>query len=169
MCHLGQALARQGWLLRSGGAEGADEAFVLGSESDLIDFKGPGGDVQIFLPWPTFQGWQDRGRVEGRIFDEPSDEAYEIAAEYHPAWNYLKPGARKLHARNMHIMLGWELDDPVELVICWTPDAKITGGTGQALRVAADLEVPVWNLANPADRSVITDALEQDNYDSLRE
>jgi hypothetical protein len=169
MCHLGQALARQGWLLRTGGAEGADEAFVLGSETDLIDLKGPGGDVQIFLPWATFQGWRERGKTEGRVFEDPTPEAFEMAAEYHPAWNFLKQGARKLHARNMHIMLGWELDDPVDLVICWTPEAKVTGGTGQALRVADDLDIKVWNLANPEHRDVISNALEQDRYDSLRE
>lgn len=166
MCLVGKALANHDWLLRSGGAEGADEAFVMGCESDVIDEIGEGGECEIYLPWSSFQGWDHRGRTPW-IYDEPADEAFDMAAQYHPAWDYLKQGARKLHARNMHIMLGWGLDDPVGLVICWTPNAKVAGGTGQALRVALDLSIPILNLANEAHREVILDALDTDNWDEI--
>lgn len=166
MCQIGKALADRDWLLRSGGAEGADEAFIMGCESDVIDCIGEGGECEIFLPWPSFQGWDHRGRTPW-IYDEPTDEAFDMAAEYHPRWNYLRQGARKLHARNMHIVLGRGLGDPVDLVICWTPGAKVAGGTGQALRVALDLGIPIRNLANESHREVILDALEADDFTQL--
>ena len=46
-------------------------------------------------------------------------------------------------------MLGDDLDQPVSFVVCWTPGGEVTGGTGQALRIAADPQynIPVFNLA----------------------
>ena len=45
-------------------------------------------------------------------------------------------------------MLGPELMDPVNFIVCWTKDGKATGGTGQALRIAADpaYAIPIFNL-----------------------
>ena len=44
MREVGAILARDGWMLRSGGAEGADSAFEAGAKS-------AGGAREIFLPW----------------------------------------------------------------------------------------------------------------------
>lgn len=33
-------------------------------------------------------------------------------------------------------------------VVCWTSDGKDSGGTGQALRIARDRNIPVYNLYN---------------------
>jgi hypothetical protein len=127
-------------ILRSGHANGADLAFEEGAE----------GKAQIFLPWSGFNA--DYPLITTETFSSPTDEAYEIAARFHPAWDQLKQGARKLHARNSHIMLGPNLDEPVSVVICWTPDAKPVGGTSQALRIADCYEIPVLNLADPIYR-----------------
>jgi hypothetical protein len=171
MCLLASKLAEAGWTLYSGGAEGADEAFALGAEADLIDFTGAGGEMEIFLPWPGFNGLVGN---EPRVHERPQDEAYDIAAEYHPYWRYLKRGARALMARNTHQILGWQLEQTVDRVICWTPDASHgdktsiqTGGTGQALRMAYDLGVPVYNLADEFDRMVISDAIRDNNFDAI--
>ena len=57
-------------------------------------------------------------------------------------------------------MLGVALDDPVHLLIGWTPDGKVdghsrrSGGTGQALRIAAAHDVAATNLANPAHHAL---------------
>jgi len=63
-----------------------------------------------------------------------------IAEKYHPAWNKCTPGARKLHARNSFQVLGSTLDSPAEY------DGGPTGGTGQAIRIATALKIPVLNL-----------------------
>ena len=89
------------YVLRSGGARGADSAFQNGS----------GGNAQIFL-----------------------------AKEK----SYVQP----LHARNMMILFGRNLDNPVDFVVCWTPHGDITGGTGQVLRAAEFFGIPIVNLYN---------------------
>lgn len=130
-------LRLKGWTLRSGHAPGADQAFE----------KGAGAQAEIYLPWSTFEA--DVKVAEGAaIHTSPRGEAFEIAAEHHPAWPRLKQGARKLHARNTHIVLGWDkwIDKPVKFVVCWTPNGAPTGGTGQALRIAHHECINVYNL-----------------------
>lgn len=171
MALFGHLAGRSGWTLYTGGAEGADEAFALGASADVIDETGPGGDHTVFLPWPGFNGLNG---YPPTFYPEPKDEAYEIAAEYHPHWKWLKRGARALMARNAHQILGWELENTVDRVICWTPDGSDgsnttlqTGGTGQALRMAHDLGVPVYNLANDYDRMVVEQTISDGEFDAL--
>ena len=52
-------------------------------------------------------------------------------------------------ARNSYQVLGRNLDDPVEFVICWTPGGSGSGGTGQAIRIAKDYQIPVFDLGSP--------------------
>lgn len=124
--------ACEGWTLRSGGAQGADQAFERGC--DLV-----GGLKQIFLPW---RGFEDNLSP----FYEPTREASVIAASFHPRWETLSQGARRLHARNAHQVLGANLREPVEFIICWTPKGSGSGGTGQALRIARSHNIPVIDL-----------------------
>jgi hypothetical protein len=132
MERIARRLAALGWMLRTGGAEGADQAFERGARAG-------GGTVEVFLPWPGYSGYQ------AATLERPSPRALEVAAPLHPAWSRLSPGAQKLIARNGHQVLGASMDDPVALVICWTPDGAEherecgpgTGGTGQAIRLAS--------------------------------
>lgn len=138
------ALADTGWLLRSGHAQGADAAFE----------RGAAGAAEIFLPWPTFRAEEP---PQGRRFARPHPAAYTIAADHHPNWVAVAREGRALHARNCHQLLGWTLDDPAKFVICWTANASLdgtgrSGGTGQVLRLAVALGVPVFNLARPDHR-----------------
>jgi hypothetical protein len=73
--------------------------------------------------------------------------ALEHARQFHPKWDACSEYAQMLHARNSLIMLGDYMDVPVSFVVCWTPGGAVTGGTGQALRVAAHYGIPVFNLA----------------------
>jgi hypothetical protein len=72
--------------------------------------------------------------------------ARQIARKYHPGWSYLSPAAKKLMTRNTFQVLGSDLETPVSFVVCWTIGGKISGGTGQALRIAKDLGIPIFNL-----------------------
>lgn len=58
-------------------------------------------------------------------------------------------------------MLGPKLDSPVNFVVCWTSDGKASGGTGQALRIAADpaYAIPVFNLFDPKADQALSDYL----------
>jgi hypothetical protein len=104
--------------LRSGGAQGADHAFELGSH----------GNCEIF-------------RAE-----DATESSILHAKSFHPAWEKVTDFAKKLMGRNSQILLGRDLDVPVEFVICWTKDGMIDGGTGQGIRIAKDLGIPVYNL-----------------------
>jgi hypothetical protein len=126
-------LANNGWLLRSGGADGADLAFERGC--DFVN-----GQKEIFLPWAGFNG------SKSNLYT-PSKQAIELAATIHPAWQYLKQGAKKLHARNVHQVLGSELDEPVDLIIAYTKDGKLIGGTATALRLGIKYGIQIINLA----------------------
>ena len=55
-----------------------------------------------------------------------------------------------MHARNVEIILGPGLDDPVKYLVCWTHGGRETGGTAQGMRVARAYGVPIYNLAKPA-------------------
>lgn len=144
MRRMAHAWGAVGALLRSGGAPGADTAFEQGA----LDAHGP---FELFLPWPGFEG-----RAGPVVIP---DACFALAARYHPGWEHLGRGARAMHARNCQQVLGADLDDPVDFVVCWTPDGDLTGtgsragGTGQALRVATGHGVPVRNLARPSDRA----------------
>jgi hypothetical protein len=150
MERLALVLAGHGWTLRTGLAEGADQAFYRGADSGR-------GLVELYLPWPSFsqaaRSWGGRETV----LDCPSEDAYQIAQRFHPAWDLLDPPVRALHARNAHQILGRDLETPAGLVICWTRNgskdgiAAGTGGTGQALRIASAYGVPVLNIARPDD------------------
>lgn len=138
-------LAARGWVLRTGMAGGADQAFYAGAAG-----RGP---VELFLPWRSFEASARRGAAGEVVFAEPSPQALELAAGFHPAWAQLSDAVRALHARNCHQVLGVDLNTPARFVLCWTPDGSLdgrsrrTGGTGQALRVARAHRVPVFNLA----------------------
>ena len=136
---LATQLAQQGHVLRSGGAFGADQAFEKGC--DLAQ-----GAKEIFIPWNGFQGRNDR--TEPGVMAGVTKLAMDLAAEVHPNWNACSDAARKLHARNCYQILGSNLDSPVSDVVCWTPGGSGSGGTGQALRLARKLGIPIWDLGN---------------------
>ena len=121
-------LNSKNFILRSGGAPGADSYFEEYSN-----------EKEIFLPWREFNG------NDSNLYT-PSPESFDIAKKYHPGWNRLSHGARKLMARNCHQVLGQDLKTPVDFIVCWTKDGGESGGTGQALRIARDLNIPVYNL-----------------------
>lgn len=111
-------LQGEGFTLRSGGAPGADTAFE----------RGAGVKKEIYRP------------------HHANAAALELASVYHPAWHRCSDYAKKLHARNGFQVLGSDLKSPSEFVCCWTKDGKASGGTGQAIRIAEDRGIPVFNL-----------------------
>ncbi len=135
-------LARTGWHLSSGGADGADSAFAAGA---------PVGQRTIWLPWRGYNG--HRG-ADCRVLSVAAMAAcIEIAAPLHPAWGRCSPAVRKLHARNAAV-LGLTLDRPVDAVVAWTAEGRIEGGTGMAIRIAEPRGIPVLNLGSMSPRAV---------------
>lgn len=139
MCRVAKVLEAKGYTLRSGGAGGADMSFEYGV-SDLAN-------MEIYLPWEGFNDCRHGIVPSKHMFDK----ATELAEKYHPAWNKCSSGAKKLLSRNMFQILGPDLNDPCSMVICWTKDGKASGGTGQALRLAEDYKIPIYNIRNKED------------------
>jgi hypothetical protein len=130
---------QKGFVLRSGHAAGADIAFERGVQDK--------NNMEIYIPW---EGFADGRTINGYII--PPD-AHDYVMKYHPAGNKLKSGALKLMNRNTYQVLGQDLNTPSNFVVCWTKcgdEINPVGGTGQAVRIAVDSGVPVFNLANPS-------------------
>lgn len=139
MTDIGFNLAKLGWTLRSGHAHGADLAFEHGAIQ-------AGGNTEIFVPWATFNRDQFTGAP--LICPPFNAEADEIASHFHPNWGACSQAARKLHTRNVYQIAGVNLDTPIDMVICWTRNASGVGGTGQAIRIAKSLNIPIFDLAD---------------------
>lgn len=129
MIKIGKTLGEAKWTLRSGGA---DLAFEQGCDRAA-------GSKEIFLPSKGFN--KNKSPLHNQL-----PEAFDIASTLHPAWPNLKPFVRKLMARNVHQVLGPNLDSPSEFVICWTPYGEAVGGTALAINLAKREGVPVYNI-----------------------
>ncbi len=127
-------LAKKGWILRSGGAKGADSAAEDG-------FSNHPNQKEIYLPWRNFNGNKS-------LLCSPSIEAYKMAASIHPAWSKCKNDAQDLHARNCHQVLGKRLDKPSDLMVCYTENGEIKGGTATAISLAKKNNIPVFNIGD---------------------
>lgn len=130
MTAIAQKMQSLDFILRSGGAKGADTAFE----------NGAGIKKCIFYA------------------KDATYEAEQIAAQFHHAWNRCSAYAKKLHGRNAFQVLGGDLATPSQYCICWTPDGCVshatrsiqTGGTGTAISIADHYGIPVVNLCIPA-------------------
>lgn len=147
ICHIMSNIARQlsptGWLLRSGHARGADQAFERGAIHK-----------EIHLPWDGYNNKRANGTTH--VVPLPDRNIMEIAAKYHPAWDRLDETSMLFMARNVTIVLGLDLETPAKMLCCWTPNSAITGGTGHALRVAEGFGIETFNFAKPEDQSRFT-------------
>lgn len=130
MKYIGYILAKENYILRSGGAFGSDSAFEKGCDD-------AGGKKEIYLAKHSTEG------------------AENLAQKFHSVWNMLSPYSKKLHGRNAFQVLGKNLDTPSCFLICWTPDGCTshkdrtidTGGTGTAISIASHYNIPIYNLA----------------------
>jgi hypothetical protein len=216
MTNLMYELHKDGWILRSGGASGADDAF----EKGILNYTGKIEEdyAEIFIPWNNFLG-DDKNypkkSSQGYIVNEiPKQLLYSISTalkigyygdgvfsenaingimktlekiseaeanflnknliskindiipfvtnekykcylrqldlviKYHPKPNFLKVGGLNLMARNSLQILGKDLKTPTDIVICYTNMGTGKGGTGQALRIAQDNNIPIIDLGS---------------------
>lgn len=140
MTDIARMLFPTGWCLRSGHAEGADQAFEKGAPLK-----------EIFLPWEGFNGARSNGTDTGCL--EITERQIEIAKAAHPAWEVCSSGAKKLLCRNVPILLGETLDDPVEMVVTWLPRDDYQGGTRHALNIASLYGIPVFDIRKSTDQA----------------
>jgi len=130
MTEFAKIMDKKGYILRSGGANGADLAFEKGANHK-----------EIFLPWKDFN------KSTSKLYNI-NEKSFLIAEKIIPHWNNLSKGAKKLHARNIHQILGLNLDKKSKFVICYTKDGKDVGGTATAIKLARKLNIKIINLGD---------------------
>jgi len=150
MVNLASVMEYLGFILRSGGADGPDTWFELGVRDP--------SNKRIYLPW---KGFNDHpSQLFG--FDQ---EAEDLARRFHPAWEAIqyKRGVKALICRNSHQIIGHgEERVNSQIVVCYTPDGKASGGTGQALRIAETLGgIKIYNLYYPEVQTLINQLIRE--------
>lgn len=163
---LSRRLARRGYILRSGGADGADTVCEKAWDAE-------GARKQIFLGWNGMNGRKPDGKSvfcfdmpPGCIEEEVARKVFHRDAEYpegnQKAWRNQRRGSRALQCRNTNQVLGPNVgtSPKTSLVICWTKNGDEVGGTAQALRIANDNDIAILNLGDPRYRGWSTDKLE---------
>lgn len=133
---IGIEVQDRGWWLRSGHAVGADYAFELGATDHCI----------VYLPWATFNNDQP---VLGIIRTQPlRSEVLKIIYKHEPYAKDLSDGVKLIKSRNVYQVLGEDLKSPSDMVICWTEEGEVIGGTGLAIKIAEANNIPIINLGN---------------------
>lgn len=164
-------LARIGFVLRSGKAKGADEAFQLGAQR----YHGLFPDVifsriaEIYTPWKGFKGGEglvDRYDITldsiDRQFPENAEMRWEWVKEVHGGWERLSQGARKLHERNIHQLFGADLGNAYlnqsKFVLYYALETKKgdpKGGTATAVNLAKKQGIRTLNLLHDKNHEVL--------------
>lgn len=143
MIEIGRWARQEKVWVRSGRAEGSDQAFASGTQEYCIQY----------LPWASFNK-DFISRAHDFVLPEKlTDYHHQLIKKYHPAPDKLSRGAYRLMARNCYQVLGKDLNQPVNAVICWCeehygPDGQTvwSGGTGFANRMAFDMDIPIINM-----------------------
>lgn len=142
LTEVAHVMSVKGYTLRSGGADGADKAFEAGAMRK-----------EIFLPWKNFN------KNPAPMVEADWEGAKKLTYLHHPAPTKLTAAALLLMQRNAFQVLGADLKTPVEIVLCWAAGPKfdlwenicdVSGGTGQAVRIAYAHKIPILNLWIPA-------------------
>lgn len=165
LTQVGEKLALEGWVGRSGGAPpkagfvSADQCFQKGAQKAQ-------GSFVVYLPKSSFYGQTSKTPccvVPKETFPEAWAEASQIAQAFHPNWQALihgkYPDLANLMIRNVFQVLGDDLKTPSRFVLCYAKGSQwegvgkdahivnVQGGTGQAVRIANHYGIPVYNIA----------------------
>lgn len=179
MRQIGYGMARRGFTLRSGKADGADRAF----EQGFLSFKEAaleGHEHDILARAELYQPWSAFGECPTK-WDMPINHIkYSIVAmarnwvkEIHPNPSALSSVALNLHTRNLFQVLGRDLLTPTDFVIYWAKTDKQglpLGGTRTAVMVAKDKGIPTINMAdddwNPRFKELVKDLIQRKKIDA---
>lgn len=158
---VGSFLCEQGYICRSGGAPGSDQAW---------EACFPTSQQEIYLPW---NGFCDKSSLQGSHMIPLShmsshiQDLTSVAVEYfypkdrqHKLWDAAgnKTPTYRLMQRNTLQVLGRDCNTPSNFVVCIASASEldsqrriknVKGGTGQAVRIAYHFGIPVWNIRVP--------------------
>lgn len=135
-------LCNKGFILRSGGAIGADTAFATGAGDRAVIYR------------PSTDKRQNPPKNHKKVNDLLEEKCRDIVSKTHKKWKKLDEYSQALHARNVCQVIGHDYEksfaDKSLFVLCWTPikDGVPKGGTATAIKVAEKYCIPVINMYN---------------------
>lgn len=159
ICEIATQFARtKDEICRSGAAERMDESFEAGAKN-----------AEIYLPWRGFM------KHKTGLYDYTNEQI--MFAEY-LVWKVYpvlvrNPTHMQLFRRNVFQCVGLatcvEDADPSKFLLCWTPDGCVdmasykfgtTGGTGIAIMVAREFDIPVFNMRRKEHMKMVLEHLD---------
>lgn len=140
---VGKYIVRCGAHLRTGNAEGVDQAAAWGG-NQIEPSR-----VSLVLPWRSYEAHRIHPGNVVEVGEAPP-ENLDLVRLLHPNPDALQPGDWKLHARNVDIVR-----------TCWFVLAQPrtgprAGGTGMGMAVARFMGIPVLDVNPPEVRDLIT-------------
>jgi hypothetical protein len=147
MTEIASLLEKQDFILRSGGAQGADHAFEIGISDPLM--------MDIYLPYMNFNNKSGSKYIFISNHDHINYKAAYESLKYHPRGFNMSHGTKVMMIRNYFQACGLVNQSNSSFVICWTPKGANgytiktryeDGGSGQCIRIAAAHNIPVYNL-----------------------
>lgn len=140
-------LQSKGLILYSGNAEGSDIAFQ----------KGSNGKCVVMLPWKTFNiKHYDYAQlamdhiIVGSRNNNFHKEAFDSIKKFHPKAHALNKASETFMARNFYQINGFDKYPKASIVICCANSinkkGNVMGGTGQAVRIALSMNIPIINI-----------------------
>ena len=163
------------FVLRSGKAGGADEAFQLGVQYATNEQRNA-YDVsikevaEIYTPWDRFKNNNVLSLWDYTPKGEQMVNCQRIAASLHPAWDRCSQGAKKLHGRNICQVLGRDLETPSSFVLFYAKEDRqgnVKGGTATAVNLARQHGIPTINMLY-SDWEITFDKVLDEIFDKLK-
>jgi len=128
-----------GYTITTGGCVGCDQ------HAGNIAYN-LGGHLHLVLPWESYEeAWVSsltKGAVTVDVYNCDVHRTWtDSVIRYHPHGSNLSGGALALHARNFGIVEG------TKAVVALPSNKPGGGGTGQGMRIAKDLGIPLFDLS----------------------
>ena len=161
---IGNYMARHGWTLHTGLAEGADRQFCLGA----LEAHDKRSRVILHSPFQAYaQDWssmilkQFKDMVEVQVLDPDDQQAFQMVQQYHPAWEQLSSLARLFHACNYRIRVP-QNSTPVLLTIALQGDRPPEQEFGYILNQGLSIpSILIRDLASTELKSQLAHYVEQ--------
>ena len=138
-----RALILKGYSYRtSGGSQDTINAEIVAIENSNSEY---------YLPWKSYNK-----NVVKPVLRYPTELGYQYAFSNHKAFPKLPATVRAILASNVHVLLGKECTDPLDLIIVYSPkgdevinkdtDYKQAGNTVFPIKIASSCNIPVFNI-----------------------
>lgn len=153
MTYTAKFLDSKNYILRSGGAKGADCAFELGASDDKC----------------IVYSINKRKALSSKDVIVPDLEKFRTLAKL-CCLHYNKINsqfAKDLHTRNICQVIGHNIDEVIksDFLICYTQFGEYKGGTTTAIRCAERFDIPVFNFGT---YDIIPDELQREEEIKLK-